>query len=83
MYFLEKFLNRINQIPNLKADEVFENFIKLSPKQFEKEKGKYKKVKEIPLEKVQTLNGEIDLVLNQETTTFVSRAQKYMAVVQP
>ena len=32
MYFLEKFLNRINQIPNLKADEVFENFIKLSPK---------------------------------------------------
>lgn len=37
MYILEKFLNKMNQIPEIRADETFENFLKLSSgKEFEK-----------------------------------------------
>ena len=83
MYMLEKLLNKMNQIPDIRANETFEMFFKLGPKQLEKEKSKYKKLKQIPLEKIQNLTGEINLVLDQPTNTFVSRTQKYINAVQP
>lgn len=74
----------MNQIPDIRADETFENFLKINnAKEFEKEKAKYKKLKEVPLEKIQNVTGTIDLVLDQSTNTLVSRSQKYMSVVQP
>ena len=59
MYILEKFLNKIALIPDVRADSVFENFLTMESKSFEKDKGKFKKIKSVPVEKVETVNGEL------------------------
>ena len=48
MYILEKFLNKIALIPDIRGDSLFESFLTLESSVFENNKGKFKKVKNIP-----------------------------------
>ena len=49
MFILEKFLNKIALIPDVRADSLFENFLTMDSKTFEKDKGKFKKIKSVPV----------------------------------
>lgn len=83
MYILEKFLNKIVLIPDVRADSILENFLTLDAKDFEKEKGKYKKLKTIAADKIETVSGELELMLGETSNTFISRSQKYVNMTQP
>ena len=83
MYILEKFLNKIALIPNIRADSVLENFLTMDSKTLEKEKTKFKKVKSVPVDKIETVDGEIDLTLGESSNTLISRFQKYSTLAQP
>ena len=59
MLLLEKFLNKLLRIPDIRASEILYSF--LTKKDFEDEKAKYKKIKTIPLESLNALSGEVEL----------------------
>lgn len=59
MYILEKFLNKIALIPDVRADSLFESFLVMDTRDFEKSKGKFKKIKTVEMSKVETVNGDV------------------------
>ena len=76
---LEMFLNKLLQVPELRADQVFENFLKFDDiVMFEKFKSEYRKLENIPFHKLKTLNGKLTLAIDPKINRFLIKTQHYL-----
>lgn len=81
---LEMFLNELVQIPEIKADQIFENFLKFSDVvMFEKFKSDNKKTANIPLNKVKNTRGKLNIVIDPKINSFLVKAQRHIFDIQP
>lgn len=85
MMILEMFLKKILDSPQLKAEPVVENFLKLDDKvAFEKLKAGYVKTQKIvPFKTVKNSKGNVSLKFDTKTNNFLFRAQRHFSQMQP
>lgn len=79
------FLNRLLEVPQLRAEPAVQNFLKLDDKvAFEKFKATYVKTQKIvPFKNVKTTTGQLTLGFDPKTNNFLHRTQKHITQVQP
>ena len=78
------FLNKLVQIPELKGDQVLENFLKFDdPVAFEKFKSDFKRTSYVPLSKVQNTRGNLNAVIEPKINHFLVKTQKHLMETQP
>ena len=82
---LQMFLNKLLEIPQLRAEVVLQNFLKLDDKAaFQKFKANYKpNGKLIPLKTIKNLKGNLNLTLNPKINNFNAAAERHFGQVQP
>ena len=80
MMILEMFLNQLLEIPELRAEEVLEQFIAIQDKlSFEKFKANYKPTgKMIPFKSVRNTKGSLVSAADQKTNSFLVGAKKHI-----
>jgi hypothetical protein len=85
MMILEMFLNKLLEIPELRAEPAVENFLKLGDKvAFEKFKASYvKNQKIVPFKNVRNTAAHLTLGFDPKTNNFLYRTQKHISQVQP
>ena len=76
---LQMFLNKLLEIPQLRAEVVLQNFLKLDDKAaFQKFKANYKpNGKFIPLKTIKNLKGNLNLTLNPKINNFNAAAERH------
>lgn len=79
------FLNKLLEVPELKAEPVVENFLKLDDKvAFEKFKAAYVKNQKImAFKNVRTTEGDLTLGFDPKTNNFLYKTQKHITQAQP
>ena len=82
---LEMFLNKLLEIPEIRAEPLVEQFLSLTDKaSFEKFKANYKATgKLIPLKDIKTTKGTVVTAADQKINTFLVGAQRHIEHVQP
>lgn len=81
---LEMFLNKLVQIPELKADQILENFLKFEDVvKFERFKSEHKRSESIPLSKVKNTRGKINVAIDSKINSFLIKSQRHLVETQP
>ncbi len=81
---LEMFLNKLVQIPEIKGDQIFENFLKFNDiVTFEKFKSDNKRTSNIQLTKVKNTRGKLNAVIDPKINTFLVKSQRHIFDIQP
>lgn len=81
---LEMFLNKLVQIPELKGDQILENFLKFNDSvMFEKFKSDHKKSGPTPLNQVKNTRGKLNVAIDSKINYFLVKTQKHLMETQP
>lgn len=81
---LEMFLNKLVQIPEIKGDQIFENFLKFNDiVTFEKFKSDNKRNSNIQLTKVKNTRGKLNVVIDPKINSFLVKSQRHIFDIQP
>ena len=82
---LEMFLNKLMEIPELKAEDAVEQFLKIADKaDWEKYKAAFKDLT-VPanLKNLKNIKGKLNLQIEHRTNTFLARSQRNITETQP
>lgn len=72
------------QIPEIKADQIFENFLKFNDVvTFEKFKSDYKRTSNIQLTKVRNTRGKLNIIIDPKINAFLVKSQRHIFDIQP
>lgn len=81
---LEMFLNELVQIPEIKADQIFENFLKFTDiVMFEKFKSDNKRTSNVQLSKVKNTRGKLNIAIDPKINSFLVKSQRHIFEIQP
>ena len=84
LMILEMFLNKLVQIPELKGDQILENFLKFNDSvMFEKFKSDHKKSSPTPLHQVKNTRGKLNVAIDPKINYFLVKTQKHLMETQP
>ena len=84
LMILEMFLNKLAQIPELKGDQIFENFLKFDDQvMFEKFKSDQKRNSSVPLSQVKNTRGNLNAAIDPKINHFLVKSQKNFMETQP
>lgn len=78
------FLNELVQIPEIKADQIFENFLKFTDiVMFEKFKSDNKRTSNVQLSKVKNTRGKLNIAIDPKINSFLVKSQRHIFEIQP
>ena len=84
MMILEMFMNKILQIPELRAEQIVENFLKFDDIViFEKFKSDFRNLDKAPLDKHRNTKGQLSAAIDPKINKFQRKAQKYFNEAVP
>ena len=82
---LQNFINKVMTIPELKAEPILEDFLKIDdPIQYLKMKKEMEiKDDRTKLEKLSTLKGRLNLMIDPAITKYMTQVDKNITIMEP